>query len=401
MKVRAATAADVETLLSLWDEFSAGSIPEWVPDARAGTAAGIARSIEFGAAFVAEEGREAVGFAAAVPTGVRAAELVELYVSPAARRAGAATALVREVAVALRRRGVLRVAVATGSDNAVALAVYRRWGFRPEQVELAATLEELERALAGRRRDDDLAFALSLADDADAITMSRFRASGLRVETKPDLTPVSDADRAVEERLRGRIAAERRGERVLGEELGADEGEGERWILDPIDATKNYVRGIPVFATLIALEERVAVVSAPALHRRWWATRGGGAWTAYGADGVRRLQVSAVGHVEDAVLAYTSLTGWGDGFRRLAARAWAARGYGDFWQYMLLAEGGVDACVERVVAHWDLAAPMLIVDEAGGRLTDLSGEARADGGSAVATNGLLHEDVLRALSPAE
>ena len=241
----------------------------------------------------------------------------------------------------------------------------------------------------------DLAFALSLADDADAITLGRFRAQDLRVDTKPDLTPVSEADRAVEERLRERIAVERPGERVLGEELGADDGEGDRWIIDPIDATKNYVRGIPVFATLIALEERVAVVSAPALGRRWWATRGGGAF----ADDGRRLAVSEVARIEDAVLAYTSVRGWGDGFLSLAHRAWAARGYGDFWQYMLLAEGGADACVERIAEHWDLAAPKLIVEEAGGRLTDLDGRVRADGGNAIATNGLLHEEVLRTLSP--
>jgi histidinol-phosphatase len=242
--------------------------------------------------------------------------------------------------------------------------------------------------------NEDLAFALSLADDADAITLARFRAHDLRVETKPDLTPVSEADRAVEERLRERIAAERPGERVLGEELGADAGEGDRWIVDPIDATKNYVRGIPVFATLIALEERVAVVSAPALARRWWASRGEGAWT----NGDRRLAVSQVARIEDAVLAYTSLSGWDERFLALARRAWAARGYGDFWQYMLLAEGGADACAERLAELWDLAAPKLIVEEAGGRLTDLDGHVRADGGNAVATNGLLHDEVLRALS---
>jgi len=240
---------------------------------------------------------------------------------------------------------------------------------------------------------DDLEFALSLADDADAISLSRFRATDLHVETKPDLTPVSEADRAVEERLRARIAAERPGERVLGEELGADEGDGDRWILDPIDATKNYVRGIPLFATLIALENRVAVVSAPALGRRWSAVRGEGAWC-----GEQRLQVSGVGRLEDAVLTYTSLRGWDDRFHALAARAWAARGFGDFWQYMLLAEGAVDVCVEAAANLWDLAAPKLIVEEAGGRLTDLEGAARADGGNAVASNGLLHEEVLAALA---
>jgi histidinol-phosphatase len=239
----------------------------------------------------------------------------------------------------------------------------------------------------------DLAFALSLADDADAIALSFFRASGLRVETKPDLTPVSEADRAVEQRLRERIGAERPGEGVVGEEHGEDPGEGPRWILDPIDATKNYVRGIPLFATLIALEERVGVVSAPALGRRWWAARGEGAWC-----GERRLRVSEVARLEDAVLTYTSLHGWDGRFHALAARAWAARGFGDFWQYMLLAEGAVDVCLESVANLWDLAAPKLIVEEAGGRLTDLAGTPRADGGSAVASNGLLHDEVLAALA---
>lgn len=241
----------------------------------------------------------------------------------------------------------------------------------------------------------DLAFALELADAADAISLARFRAADLRVETKPDLTPVTEADRAVEIELRRLIAERRPGEAVLGEELGADDaGAGApRWILDPIDATKNYVRGIPLFATLIALEERVAVVSAPALGKRWWAERGGGAF----GDG-RRLQVSAVRRVEDAVLTFTSLHGFDGPFRVLADRAWAARGFGDFWQYMLLAEGAVDVCVESVANLWDLAAPKLIVEEAGGRLTDLAGVDTAAGGNALASNGLLHDVALAALN---
>lgn len=243
----------------------------------------------------------------------------------------------------------------------------------------------------------ELAFALSLADDADEITLARFGARDLRVETKPDLTPVSEADRAVEERLRERIAAERPGERVLGEELGLSDiggsGEGERWIVDPIDATKNYVRGIPIFATLIALEDRVAVVSAPALGKRWWAVRGQGAV----ADG-RSLRVSKIERIEDAVLTFTSLHGIDERFLALAERSWAPRGFGDFWQYMLLAEGAVDLCVEMEANLWDLAAPKLIVEEAGGRLTDLTGAHRADGGSALASNGLLHDEALAALA---
>jgi histidinol-phosphatase len=237
--------------------------------------------------------------------------------------------------------------------------------------------------------DADLAFALSLADDADAITMARFRAADLRVETKPDLTPVSEADRLVEETLRARIERERPGEAVLGEEDG---GEATGWILDPIDATKNYVRGIPVFATLISFEDRVAVCSAPALGKRWWATLRGGAY----ANG-ERLAVSKVERIEDAVLTYTSIRGMDERFFALAERSWAPRGFGDFWQYMLLAEGAVDVCVETIANVWDLAAPKLIVEEAGGRLTDLTGADRADGGNALASNGLLHEEALAAL----
>ena len=248
----------------------------------------------------------------------------------------------------------------------------------------------------------DLALALELADAADAITLPRFRAADLRVETKPDLTPVSDADRAVEEALRERLTRERPGEPVLGEELAGGEDAASRWIIDPIDATKNFVRGIPVYATLIALERagevEVGVVSAPALGRRWWARRGDGAF----ADGAP-ARVSAVASLDDATFAYTSArafaaAGLADGFAALTERAWAARGYGDFWQYVLVAEGAVDACCETVAAVWDLAAVQVIVEEAGGRFTDLSGARRVDGGSAVASNGLLHDEVLTAFA---
>jgi histidinol-phosphatase len=249
---------------------------------------------------------------------------------------------------------------------------------------------------------DDLALALELADVADAITLPRFRASDLVVETKPDLTPVSEADHAVERAIRERLAAARPGEPVLGEEEG-DGGAGPvRWIVDPIDATKNYVRGIPVYATLIAVERdgdlSAAVVSAPALGRRWWAARGAGAF----ADDGRRLQVSRVARLADAVFTYTSAPsfaerGLGAAFERLSGGAWAARGYGDFWQYVLLAEGAVDVAVETVAELWDLAAPRLIVEEAGGRFTDFAGTETAAGGNCVASNGLLHDEALRLL----
>ena len=251
--------------------------------------------------------------------------------------------------------------------------------------------------------DPDLALALELADLADAITLERFRASDLVVETKPDLTPVTEVDRAVEQALRKRLAEERPGHAVVGEEFGAAGGGEARWIIDPVDGTKNYLRGIPVFATLIALERdgalALGVVSAPALHRRWWAARGHGAF----ADG-RPIHVSNVGDLGDAVLAYASLGSWeehglGEQFVGLARRCWRTRGFGDFWCHMLVAEGAADLAAEPEVALWDLAAPLVVVEEAGGRLTDLGGAARADGGSVVTTNGLLHDRVLAALRP--
>ncbi len=238
----------------------------------------------------------------------------------------------------------------------------------------------------------DLDLAFTLADAADALTLARFRAPDLRVETKPDLTPVSEADHAVEEAIRALLARERPDDVVVGEEYGHDAGDGRRWIIDPIDATKNYVRGIPLFATLIALEDEAAVVSAPALGRRWWATRGGGAF----ANG-EPIRVSRIARLEDAVLTYTSVRDFGDAFFALARRVWAPRGFGDFWQYMLLAEGCVDVSVESSASLWDLAAPKLILEEAGGRLTDLAGNDTADGGNALASNGLLHEATLEAL----
>lgn len=248
----------------------------------------------------------------------------------------------------------------------------------------------------------DLALALELADLADSISLPRFRATDLVVETKPDLTPVSEADRAVERALRERLARDRPGEQIFGEEEGGAPAGDARWILDPIDATKNYVRGIPVFATLIALEREGVIVagvaSAPALGRRWWAARDEGAF----ADG-RPLRVSQVARLDDAVLTYTSAAdffeaGLGAQFERLAQTAWAPRGYGDFWQYMLLAEGAVDVAIETAAEVWDLAAPQVIVEEAGGRFTTFDGTRTAAGGNCVASNGRLHEETLRLLA---
>jgi histidinol-phosphatase len=257
------------------------------------------------------------------------------------------------------------------------------------------------------RWDDDLRLAQHLADVADELTSSRFRALDLRVETKPDLTPVSDADRAVEQRLRAMIASARPGDAVLGEEYGAAGAGARRWIVDPIDGTKNFVRGVPVWATLIALQVDgavvVGVVSAPALGRRWYAARGSGAWAGpAGADG-QPCRVSAVGVLADAALSYSSLTGWEEqgrlaGLLELSRRAWRTRAFGDFWSHVLVAEGAVDVSAEPEVSLWDLAALQVIVEEAGGRFSDLAGVDGPDGGSVVCSNGRLHDDVLRVLA---
>jgi histidinol-phosphatase len=241
---------------------------------------------------------------------------------------------------------------------------------------------------------DDLELARRLADAADAISLPRFR-SGLTVETKPDLTPVTEADRAVEAELRRILGEEHPSDAILGEEEGAAGSGARRWILDPIDGTRNYARGIPVWGTLIALEVdgtvQLGFVSAPALGRRWWAERGEGAF----ADG-KPMHVSAVSRVEDAVLSFAIESE----VPAIAQRAWHARGFGDFWPYMLIAEGSVDGAVDTIgVSEWDLAAMQVIVEEAGGRFSDRSGEPRIDGGSAVASNGILHDELLAALAP--
>jgi histidinol-phosphatase len=230
----------------------------------------------------------------------------------------------------------------------------------------------------------DLALALDLVDAADEVTMRRFLAVDLAVEAKPDLTPVSDADRSVETLVRDRLASARPDDAVVGEEYGAT-GVGERrWIVDPVDGTKNFVRGAPVWATLLALQVRdevvLGVVSAP-----------------------RRCSVSKVATLDDAFVSYSSLDGWEkqgrlDGLLDLSRRVWRTRAFGDFWSHLLVAEGAVDASFEPEVSLWDLAALQPIVEEAGGRFTDLSGVDRADGGSAVCSNGLLHDDVLAALA---
>lgn len=253
----------------------------------------------------------------------------------------------------------------------------------------------------------DLALALALADTADAITLERFEAADLRVESKPDMTPVSDADLAVERALRERLAEARPGDAVLGEEFGGQAAfTGRQWVIDPIDGTKNFVRGVPVWATLIALlvdgRPAAAVISAPALARRWHAAAGAGAWRSFAGGEPKRLRVSAVAGVEDASLSISSLAGWKerglqDNLIGLSEKTWRLRGYGDFLHYCLVAEGAVDIAAEPEVSLWDLAAPALVVTEAGGRFTSLAGEDGPHGGDALATNGLLHDAALRQL----
>jgi histidinol-phosphatase len=255
----------------------------------------------------------------------------------------------------------------------------------------------------------DLGFAHVLADAADDITMRRFKSQDLRVETKPDLTPVSDADLAVEESLRNVLSRARPRDAMLGEESGHTGSSQRCWVIDPIDGTKNFVRGVPVWATLIGLmdeDEVIAgVVSAPALGRRWWAARDGGAWTGKSLTKATACRVSDVASLCDASLSYSGLSTWEAGgrineFFGLTRKVWRTRAYGDFWSHVLVAEGAVDISAEMDVSLWDLAALQIIVEEAGGAFTDVDGRARPDCGSVVCTNGLLHSEVLSLLGAA-
>jgi histidinol-phosphatase len=250
-------------------------------------------------------------------------------------------------------------------------------------------------------RDDLMAFALELADAADRISMRYFRGRP-RVDRKPDRTFVTQADTAIELELRERIEKKYPTHGVLAEEYGDRTSDKEiRWIIDPIDATHSYLRGVPAFATLIALERagelEVGVMSAPALHERWHAVRGGGAWA-----GKRRLQVSKISELEDAQVFYASRTAFAAvgkerGFDAVVSAAWRDRGFGDFWGYALVAEGAGEAMFEPELYSWDLAAPLILIEEAGGRLTDFKGQRTYAGGNAVASNGLLHEIILEKL----
>ncbi|MGH8791043.1 MAG: histidinol-phosphatase [Stackebrandtia sp.] len=254
---------------------------------------------------------------------------------------------------------------------------------------------------------DDLGLAQLLADTADSISTDRFRSQDLRVETKPDMTHVSDADTTVEKAIRSTLSRARPRDGVYGEEFGDKPGtDSRRWVIDPIDGTASYVRGVPVWATLISLfdgnQPVVGVVSAPALNRRWWAAKGTGAFAGRQRNRSERIQVSGVRRLANASISYSSLPSWFDaglGPRMvgLLREAWRSRAYGDFYSYVLLAEGAVDVALEPEVKLWDLAALSVIVEEAGGTLTDLEGNPGPAGGSALATNGLLHDVVRRTL----
>ena len=276
---------------------------------------------------------------------------------------------------------------------------------------------------------DDLALAHALADLADAITLDRYQAQDLVITTKPDNTPVTDADRAVETAIREALATHRQSDGLVGEEFGSDKGSsGRYWVIDPIDGTKNFMRGVPTWATLIALVEVdaagseevvVGIASAPALTRRWAAAKGHGATVRFNSgnsdfvdsesddestEGVseKKISVSKVSSLTDASISYSDFVGWGDRlepFQKMLAAAWRTRGIGDFWSHMLVAEGAVDVAIEPSLALWDMAALDIIVREAGGSFTNTAGHSGPFGGSGVSTNGILHNEVIKGLNP--
>ncbi|MDN4474886.1 histidinol-phosphatase [Demequina sp. SYSU T00192] len=254
---------------------------------------------------------------------------------------------------------------------------------------------------------DDLLLALAIADEADRLTLANFATGDLTVETKPDDTPVTAVDRAAERLARDLIAQHRPADAFVGEEYGTTGESARRWVVDPIDGTKNFIRDVPVWATLISLLDGddvvVGVVSAPALHRRWFAARGQGAWLGASEATARRLHVSDVSDLAEASLSYSDLAEWEAcgrlaPFMDLMRDVWRTRGYGDFWSYMMVAEGAVDIASEPELALYDMAALVPIVEEAGGRFTGVDGTPGPHGGNALVTNGLLHDEVLRRLA---
>ncbi len=272
---------------------------------------------------------------------------------------------------------------------------------------------------------DDLALAHALADLADAISLDRYQAQDLVITNKPDNTPVTDADRAVETAIREALATHRNTDGLVGEEFGSDKGaSGRYWVIDPIDGTKNFMRGVPTWATLIALvnvdasgveEVVVGIASAPALARRWSAAKGHGSFVRFNSGSVedlseefdapsteKKISVSKVAQLSDASISYSDFVGWGDRlepFQKMLANAWRTRGIGDFWSHMLVAEGAVDVAIEPKLAVWDMAALDIIVREAGGSFTNTAGQNGPFGGSGVSTNGVLHNAVINGLNP--
>ena len=248
-----------------------------------------------------------------------------------------------------------------------------------------------------------LEVAVAACDEADEIARRHFRRD-LQITTKPDRTFVTQADTAIEERIRERLADAFPDHGLVGEEFGAESADAAvRWYIDPIDGTHNYIRGVPLFGTLLAVERdgelQAAVMSAPALDERWWAHRGGGAWARNRGEPARRIHVSGVTALEDAQILYGSgrdiaASGRAPGFDALLRDVWRERGFGDFWGYALLAEGAAEAMVEVELSPWDAAAPAVVIEEAGGRVTDLEGRRRIDSGTFLTTNGHLH-DVIR------
>ena len=260
-------------------------------------------------------------------------------------------------------------------------------------------------------RGNDLALAIRLADAADSITLARYQSIDLVVTTKPDNTPVTDADKATEEALRALLKNHRPDDGIVGEEFGNDAGNAERyWVIDPIDGTKNFLRGVPTWATLIGLIEKqsdgrevvvVGVVSAPALFRRWHASEGNGAFVSINKAAPQRINVSQVSEIKDASISYSDFIGWGERlapFQELMAAAWRTRGIGDFWSHMLVAEGAVDVAIEPSLALWDMAALDIIVREAGGRFTNVAGVDGSLGGSGLSTNSAIHQKIVDKLN---
>lgn len=254
---------------------------------------------------------------------------------------------------------------------------------------------------------DDLAVALTLAGEADLIAMDRYRAQDLDVQLKPDRTQVTDADKRVEKMVRDHLASARPGDSVFGEEFGTTGTSNRQWIVDPIDGTSNFVRGVPVWGLLLALAvdgvPQLGVVSAPALGRRWWGATGHGAWMQQDGGQPRRLSVSGIDELGEASLSYNSLKGWDDaghldGLLSLSRAVGRTRAYGDLWAYMLVAEGAVDLAGEYDLKPWDIAALVPVVREAGGRVTSLTGDEPLVDDSILVSNGLLHDRALAALA---